>query len=88
MYSKPKRAVFLTILHRLMVSGSDRAFEHWRNDYPKSGVPRGEGKKELVGFTDGTRESAHDWRGLLLDLKRRGLDVRPGSHHDPLTSRK
>jgi transposase-like protein len=20
-----------------------------------------EGKKELVGFTDGTRESAHDW---------------------------
>jgi transposase-like protein len=36
-----------------------------------------EGKKELVGFTDGARESAHDWRGLLLDLKRRGLDVRP-----------
>ena len=36
-----------------------------------------EGKKELVGFTDGTRESAHDWRALLLDLKRRGLDARP-----------
>jgi transposase-like protein len=36
-----------------------------------------EGKKELVGFVDGARESAHDWRGLLLDLKRRGLDVRP-----------
>src|SRR5262249_40570698 len=36
-----------------------------------------EGKKELVGFADGARESAHDWRGLLLDLKRRGLDVRP-----------
>ena len=36
-----------------------------------------EGKKELVGFTDGARESAHDWRALLLDLKRRGLDVSP-----------
>ena len=36
-----------------------------------------EGRKELVGFTDGTRESAHDWRALLLDLKRRGLDARP-----------
>ncbi len=36
-----------------------------------------EGKKELIGFTDGTRESAHDWRGLLLDLKRRGLSIAP-----------
>ena len=36
-----------------------------------------EGRKELVGFTDGARESAHDWRDLLLGLKRRGLDVSP-----------
>jgi putative transposase len=36
-----------------------------------------DGCKELVGFTDGARESAQDWRELLLDLKRRGLDVRP-----------
>src|SRR5437660_2291537 len=36
-----------------------------------------EGRKELVGFTDGARESAQDWRELLLDLKRRGLDARP-----------
>jgi putative transposase len=36
-----------------------------------------EGRKELVGFTDVARESAHDWRDLLLDLKRRGLDVPP-----------
>jgi len=36
-----------------------------------------EGRKELVGFTDGARESAQDWRELLLDLKRRGLTVRP-----------
>ena len=36
-----------------------------------------EGRKELVGFTDGARESAQDWRDLLLDLKRRGLDAQP-----------
>ena len=36
-----------------------------------------EGKKELVGFIDGTRESAQDWRTLLLDLKRRGLTAGP-----------
>jgi transposase-like protein len=36
-----------------------------------------EGKKELVGFTDGARESALDWRALLLDLKRRGLSIAP-----------
>ena len=28
-----ERAVFLTVLHRLMVSGSDRACEQWREDY-------------------------------------------------------
>ncbi len=36
-----------------------------------------EGKKELIGFTDGVRESAQDWRELLLDLKRRGLSISP-----------
>jgi transposase-like protein len=36
-----------------------------------------EGKKELIGFTDGARESSQDWRELLLDLKRRGLAVSP-----------
>src|SRR5258708_28971668 len=35
------------------------------------------GKKELLGFVDGARESAHDWRALLLDLKRRGLSMAP-----------
>ena len=38
-----------------------------------------EGKKELVGLTDGVRESAQSWRELLLDLKRRGLARRPSS---------
>jgi putative transposase len=36
-----------------------------------------EGKKELVGLTDGVRESARSWRDLLLDLKRRGLTDGP-----------
>ena len=34
-----------------------------------------EGKKELIGFTDGTRESAQDWSDLLVDLKNRGLTM-------------
>ena len=33
-----ERAVFLTVLHRLMVSGSDRACEHWRDDYRIDGA--------------------------------------------------
>jgi DDE family transposase len=33
-----ERAVFLTVLHRLMVSGSDRACEQWRGDYRIAGV--------------------------------------------------
>src|SRR3954453_15286350 len=36
-----------------------------------------DGKKELVGFTDGLRESSQSWRDLLLDLKRRGLTTAP-----------
>jgi putative transposase len=36
-----------------------------------------EGKKELVGFHVGVRESAQSWRELLVDLKARGLVVAP-----------
>jgi putative transposase len=36
-----------------------------------------EGRKELLGFTDGARESAQDWHELLLDLKSRGLVIAP-----------
>ena len=36
-----------------------------------------EGKKELVGFLDGYRESTQSWRELLLDLKARGLCIPP-----------
>jgi putative transposase len=36
-----------------------------------------EGKKELLGFQVGMRESAQSWRELLVDLKARGLAVAP-----------
>jgi putative transposase len=36
-----------------------------------------EGKKELVGFQVGLRESAQSWRELLVDLKARGLVIAP-----------
>ena len=36
-----------------------------------------EGKKELVGFQVGLRESTQSWRELLVDLKARGLAIAP-----------
>lgn len=36
-----------------------------------------EGKKELLGFQVGIRESAQSWRELLVDLKARGLSISP-----------
>jgi putative transposase len=36
-----------------------------------------EGRKELVGFQVGTRESAQSWRELLVGLKARGLTIAP-----------
>ena len=36
-----------------------------------------EGKKELVGFQTGARESTQSWRELLVDIKRRGLEIAP-----------
>ncbi len=36
-----------------------------------------EGKKELIGFQVGLRESAQSWHGLLTDIKGRGLSVPP-----------
>ncbi len=35
------------------------------------------GRKELVAIADGYRESAQSWREVLLDLKRRGLEMAP-----------
>ena len=36
-----------------------------------------EGKKELIGFQVGTRESARNWRELLVDIKGRGVAMAP-----------
>jgi putative transposase len=36
-----------------------------------------EGKKELLGFQTGMRESAQSWKELLVDLKKRGLAIAP-----------
>src|SRR4051812_11638535 len=36
-----------------------------------------EGKKELLGFQVGVRESAQSWHELLVDLKARGLRIAP-----------
>ncbi len=36
-----------------------------------------EGRKELVGFQVGVRESAQSWRELLVDLKARRLSIAP-----------
>lgn len=36
-----------------------------------------EGRKELVGFQVGVRESAQSWRELLVEVKQRGLAIAP-----------
>jgi transposase-like protein len=36
-----------------------------------------EGRKELIGFQVGMRESAQSWHELLVDLKARGLTIAP-----------
>jgi putative transposase len=39
------------------------------------GTPK-DGKKELVPIHDGYRESTESWNDILLDLKKRGLQIR------------
>jgi putative transposase len=36
-----------------------------------------DGKKELIAIVDGQRESEQSWKGLLLDVKARGLVIDP-----------
>jgi len=36
-----------------------------------------EGKKELIGFQVGVRESAQSWRELLVEVKSRGITIAP-----------
>ena len=45
------------------------------------------GNKDIVGLMDGYRESAQSWKELLLDLKRRGLERRPGTGYRRRRSR-
>ena len=35
------------------------------------------GNKDILGLVDGYRESTQSWRELLLDIKRRGLEIAP-----------
>ena len=42
---------------------------------PRIATP--EGRKELVGFQVGIRESAQSWRELLVEVKQRGLTIAP-----------
>ena len=35
------------------------------------------GHKDIIGLVDGDRKSAQSWRELLIDLKRRGLEIGP-----------
>ncbi len=44
---------------------------------PEKGATDEWGNKEVLGLIDGFRESTQSWRELLLDLKRRGLEVAP-----------
>ena len=55
-----ERAVFLTVLHRLFVSGSDRAADRWREDYAIAGV---------AGFTLHHLYRAMAWLGEELPEK-------------------
>jgi transposase-like protein len=43
-----------------------------------------EGKKELIGFQVGVRESAQSWRELLIDIRRRGLRTRHCRDRQPV----
>src|SRR6267143_352880 len=66
-----ERAVFLTVLHRLFVSGSDRAAEKWRADYRIEGT-------EALQLHHLYRAMA--WRGEELGRRGHSKDYRPDLH--------
>jgi len=81
-----ERAIFLTVLHRLMVSGSDRSCEKWRQDYGIEGVEAlelhhlyramaflGEELADQKGRTPFTPRCIKDWVEEALFLERRDL---------------
>jgi hypothetical protein len=59
-----ERAVFLTVLHRLLVSGSKRAADRWREDYVIAGVDG------LIPSPIDQNPGAH-WRSPM-DMMRQG----------------
>jgi transposase len=81
-----ERAIFLTVLHRLMVSGSDRFCEKWRQDYLIGGVEAlalhhlyramaflGEELADQKGRTPFAPRCIKDWVEEALFLERRDL---------------
>src|SRR6266851_1837521 len=66
-----ERAVFLTVLHRLFVSGSDRAAEKWRADYRIEGT-------EALQLHHLYRAMA--WLGEPLGRRGHSKDYRPDLH--------
>ena len=67
-----ERAIYLTVLHRLFVSGSDRAAEQWREGYRIEGVEGLELHQiyRAMAFLGGSLTIPHF--GILLALGREG----------------
>ena len=81
-----ERAIFLTVLHRLIVSGSDRFCEKWRRDYRIEGGEAlalhhlyramaflGEGLADQKGRTPFSPRCIKDWVEEALFLERHDL---------------
>ena len=61
---------------------ADGVYFNARLDHDRQCIPvvigaDAHGRKELVGLSDGYRESEQSWRELLVDLRRRGLEIGP-----------
>jgi len=69
-----ERAVFLTVLHRLFVSGSDRFCEKWRRDYGIEGV-EGLSLHHLYRGMSFLGEEIEDQRGATPFALRRSKDL-------------
>jgi transposase len=69
-----ERAIFLTVLHRLFVSGSDRFCEKWRRDYEIEGV-EGVSLHHLYRAMSFLGEEIEDQRGATPFALRRTKDL-------------
>ena len=67
-----ERAVYLTVLHRLFASGSDRAAEAWKENYS---IPGAGGVGPPASLPSHGVAGRRDWRGSLRDSwMHEGLD--------------